>query len=126
MGLSSDSRVSEVEDKDGNLAAPASDERLEVVEQATINEDDVGAGEHTTDGTDAERLPVWQPGAGVPIMVQAKPGNGGTVYLGSDSIQPIALDPGEFLPRGLQVKDLSSVFIRTPTAGDGINFLVEY
>lgn len=123
MPLESEGKVTEVVDQDDNVAAPASDERLDAVRQAVENQGSLTAFEQSTGGTDAEALASNAVPEGVDVVVQAKADNSGAVYVGDGTTQSIRLAPEQSL--SLAVTDTGLVYIQTPTAGDGVNVVFE-
>lgn len=144
MGLETRGRVTEVEDADGVVAAPASDERLEQVRSllnsidtdvaaikadtdataaANANESSLTAFTHTTGGTTAEALPSNAVPDGIEVVVQAMADNSGPVYVGNGTTQAVHLAAEQSVT--LAVTDTDLINVRTPTAGDGVNVLFE-
>lgn len=144
MGLETRGRITEIEDKDTNVAAPASDERLELVRTlldsmdtdlsaiktdadataaANANKDSITTFDHTTSGTQAEALASNAVPDGTKVLVQAKSDNSGSVYVGNSTTQVIELSADQSIT--LEVSNTDLVHVQTPTAGDGVNVLFE-
>lgn len=63
---------------------------------------------------------------GAELVVAAKEGNSGKVYVGDSSVDSTSgfpLDPKDAV--GLKIADVSSVYIDVETDGDGVNWIVE-
>ncbi len=74
---------------------------------------------YTTSGTNAEALDSVAVPEGVEVLVEYQQGNSGTVYVGDSDTQEIALTAAG-QGRGFRVTDTSHIYVRTPTAGDGV------
>lgn len=112
-----------VEDSTGTQVDPATEQTASSVDGSLSNEPNVGAASHTTVGTDAEPLPANAVPDGKAVAVQAKRDNSSNVFVGNSATQAVSLAPGN--SASLQVQDTSSIYIQTPTAGDGVNLLFE-
>lgn len=130
MPIESRGRVVEIVDQDDSVAAPASDERLELVrallasiEAAQVNEDALTAFSYSTSGTTAESLPSNAVPDGVSVVVQAQVDNSKRINVGNGTNQSIALDPGQSV--SLAVTDTDLIGLQTPSTGDGVNVLYE-
>lgn len=78
---------------------------------------------HSTAGTAAEQLPPNTVPDGIEVLIVAKPGNSGRVYVGDGNLQPIPLEPDG--AASLAVSNTDAIHIQTPTAGDGVEVIYE-
>lgn len=115
MTLYSNSEVEEmkkVQDKDGNSVPPANANQLgnfSGLEQFV----------YSTSTTSAEALDSKTVPEGVTVLVEYNEGNAGTVYVGDSTTQasPLAaVGDG----RAFRVNDTSTIYVQTPTSGDGV------
>lgn len=127
MPIESEGTVTEIEDKDDNVAAPASDERLESMRQEIRdrlgNWSGLTAVKYTTSGTTAEQVGSNDVPEGVSVLVQALEGNTGTVYVGDSTTQPVSLQPEANV--SLAVTNTDKIHVRADNGGDGVGILFE-
>lgn len=106
-------------DRSGNFLPPANADEQKATNDRLGNFDGLAQTVYTTSGTTAEALdPVTVP-EGVEVLVEYQQGNSGTVYVGDSDTQEIALTAAG-QGRGFRVTDTSHIYVRTPTAGDGV------
>lgn len=112
-------QLTSVEDGNGDRAPPANENQQERIAESLENQDGLTQIEFTTDGTDAEQLPSRDVPKGVETLVEWRETNSGNVYVGDATTQKAALTQvGD--GRTFRVTDTSAIYVRTPTAGDGV------
>jgi len=127
-----------VEDAEGNVqpAANASEQQttnslleavktvLQGIRSAVGSSDSLATERYETSGTTAEQLPAGDVKAGGTVLVVALRSNSGSVYVGDDTHQPVTLAESTDA-FAAEVSDPSSLWIRTPQAGDGVGVVFE-
>ena len=122
MGLDTNTEVQQirkVQNEQGDQVSPATEKQQMEIADRVGNHDGLTQIEVTTNGTDPEALPARDVPDGVEVLVEYREANSGNVYVGDESTQLSALAQiGDF--RQFPVRDTSLIYIRTPTAGDGV------
>ncbi|TKX70952.1 hypothetical protein [Halorubrum sp. GN11GM_10-3_MGM] len=122
MGLDTNTEVQQirkVQNEQGNQVSPATENQQKEIAGRLGNWNDLEQIEFTTDGTNAEPLPDNEVPQGVEILVEYREANSGNVYVGDDSTQLAPLTQvGD--GRSFEVTETSLIYVRTPTAGDGV------
>jgi len=122
-----------VEDGEGNVqpAANATEQEktnsllntiktvLQSILGAVGSSDSVTTERVETSGTTPEQLPAGDVKAGGTVLVVPLRSNSGSVYVGDDTHQPVTLAESTDA-FSAEVSDPSSLWIRTPQAGDGV------
>ena len=122
MGLDTNTEVQQirkVQNEQGEQVSPATENQQKRIAEAAENNNGLTQLEVTTDGTAAEALPSFAVPDGVEVLVEYREANSGNVYVGDDTTQKAALT-GVGDGRSFPVTDTSLIYIRTPTAGDGV------
>jgi len=112
-------RLRGVVDRAGDFRPAANADLQEAIRDFLGNRDGLTQFVYTTSSTDAEALDSKSVPGGVEALVEYQQGNSGTVYVGDESTQEIAL-AANGQGRGFRVSDTSDIHVRTPTAGDGV------
>lgn len=127
MSLETETQVDQlttVEDENGKSVPPANENQQEQIRDRLGNFGGVAAFEYTTGGTAAEALDAHDVPDGVEVVISYLAGNSDVVNVGNSQAQPVTLTgPGQAVT--LRVDDTSTVYIQTPTAGDGVGVLFE-
>lgn len=126
MTIYSNAKVEEIKrviDSAGSLVAPATEQLQMAIRDRLGNHAGLTAFEWTTESTNAEQLPENAVPDGVTVLLQAPDTNAQTVYVGSDSAQPIQMQPAGTV--AVDVTDTSHVYVRALSAGDTVGVLYE-
>ncbi|EMA57162.1 hypothetical protein [Halorubrum lipolyticum] len=122
MGLDTNTEVQQirkVQNEQGDQVSPATEKQQMEIADRVGNHDGLTQIEVTTSGTDPEALPARDVPDGVEVLVEYREANSGNVYVGDENTQLSALAQiGD--GRQFPVTDTSLIYIRTPTAGDGV------
>ena len=122
MGLDTNTEVQQirkVQNEQGEQVSPATENQQQEIADRVGNHGGLTQIEYTTGGTEAEPLPAQDVPDGVKVLVEYREANSGNVYVGDASTQLSALAQiGDF--RSFPVTDTSLIYVRTPTAGDGV------
>ena len=122
MGLITRGKIEKlrgVVDRAGDFRPAANADLQATIRDFLGNRDGLTQFAYSTSGTTAEALDSKSVPGGVEVLVEYKQGNSGTVYVGNESTQEIALTAtGQ--GRGFRVSDTSHIYVRTPTTGDGV------
>jgi len=124
--LDTNSKVEQIKrviDSAGEIVAPATEQLQEAIRDALGNQPGLTAFEYTTGGTDPEQLDENAVPDGVTVLLQARDVNEGKVYVGSDSSQPIEVQPAGTV--AVDVTDTSHIWVRALNAGDTLGVLYE-
>jgi len=122
MGLDTNTEVQQirkVQNEQGEQVSPATENQQKEIADRVGNHNGLTQIEFTTSEIDPEPLPANSVPDGVEVLVEYREANAGNVYLGDDSTQKAALT-GVGDGRGFEVTDTSLIYVRTPTAGDGV------
>lgn len=122
MGLITRGKIEKlrgVVDRAGEFRPAANADLQAKIRDFLGNRDDLTQFVYTTSGTTAEALDAKSVPGGVEVLVEYQQGNSGTVFVGDDSGQEIALTAAG-QGRGFRVSDTSAIYVRTPTAGDSV------
>jgi hypothetical protein len=122
MGLDTNTEVQQlrkVQNEQGDQVSPATENQQAEIADRVGNRGGLKQIEYTTDGTNPESLPSNEVPEGVEVLVEYREANSGNTYVGDDSTQQAPLTQvGD--GRTFDVTDTSLIYIRTPTAGDGV------
>lgn len=122
MGLITRGKIDKlrgVVDRAGELRPAATADLQEKIRDFLGNHDGLTQFVYSTSGTTAEALDSKSVPGGVEVLVEYQQGNSGTVYVGDESTQEIALSAAG-QGRGFRITDTSAIYVRTPTAGDSV------
>lgn len=83
----------------------------------------------TTVATSGKPVPLGAQKVSAPLMVKAKPGNTGNVYVGNDGANTVSSTTGVILAKGdaivfQTVTDLAQIYVDAATGGDGVAWLI--
>jgi|GEM_PF-6294765 len=116
-------QLKSVPDGDGNAEPPANAAEQRLIRDRLGNWDGLMGFNYQTTSTDVEQMDSKPVPNGVTVAVQAPESNAQKVYIGSESAQPIAVQPGG--TANLQVSDTGAIYVSALTEGDELGVLYE-